>query len=181
MRPKAPRRIVVDASIARAAGGSEAVHPLPRRCRDFLRTMFDAGHHADFSRPVSAEWKKHESSFARQWRFTMMARKRLALIDPREDVALRESVDGAAGSEKARRAMMKDLHLVEAARATDRTVASLDDTVRALFSAAATRVRDLRAIVWVNPGREDEGCEPWLRAGAPPDKHRQLASFDASD
>lgn len=177
MRAKGPRRLVVDASIARAAGGEDAVHPLPKRCRDFLRAMLSTGHRAVLTPAVSAEWKKHESLFARQWRVAMLARKRLELIEAREDRALREAVDEAAATERGRRAMAKDLHLVEAARETDRTVASLDDTVRALFAAASAEVRSLRGIVWVNPSHEGEACEAWLAAGAPAEKARMLGEY----
>ncbi len=175
---RAPRRLVIDASIARAAGGEDAVHPLPKQCRDFLKTTLATGHHAVLTPPVSAEWKKHESLFARQWRFTMMARKRLVLCDPAEDNALRDALEDAAETERGRRAMLKDAHLVEAARETDRTVASLDDAVRGLFAAASRRVRALQTIVWANPRHEDEGCTAWLEAGAPPEAHRQLKRWE---
>lgn len=177
MSAKVSRRIVIDASVARAAGGEDAVHPLPKQCRDFLKTTLAVGHRAVLTPPVSAEWKKHESMFARQWRFTMMARKRLLLVNPPEDTALREAIEEAAETERGRRAMLKDTHLVEAARETDRTVVSLDDAVRGLFAAASGRVRELRSIVWANPRHEDEGCTVWLAAGAPAERRRQLGSW----
>jgi hypothetical protein len=175
---RAARRLVIDASVARAAGGEDAVHPLPKRCRDFLKTTLATGHLAVLTPPVSTEWKKHESAFARQWRFAMMARKRLLLVDPPEDGALRDALEDAAETERGRRAMLKDAHLVEAVRDTDRTVASLDDVVRGLFAAASGRIRVLRTIVWANPRHEAEGCTAWLEAGAPPEEHRQLRSWD---
>jgi hypothetical protein len=72
--------------------------------------------------------------------------------------------------------MLKDIHLVEAARATDEAVLSLDDTVRNLLAAASQRVRALRKIVWVNPGTAGESACTWLRSGAPPDKELQLGA-----
>lgn len=107
----------------------------------------------------------------------MVARKLITRVEAPEDTALRDEIDGAAANERDRLAMSKDAHLIEAARATDRIVSSLDDTVRRLFAEAAPHVRALRPIVWANPGREVESCPTWLEAGAPPDKHRRLDAW----
>lgn len=180
MRSRSSKRLVVDASVARAAGGETAVFPLSKRCRDLLKTMLAVCHRAVLTRPVREEWKKHESTFARQWRTAMMARKKLVLDDAPEDREIREAIEDAARTDKGRRAMLKDAHLIEAARATDGTVLSLDDVVRALFAAASSEVRPLRTIVWANPAHEEEGCLAWLEDGAPGDEHRQLGSHRSS-
>jgi hypothetical protein len=179
MPPKDSRRLVIDASVARSSGGHDAVHPLSKYCRDFLKGTLTCGHRVVLSPPVNAEWKKHESAFARAWRSTMVARRRVSMNDIPEDAVLRDAIDDAAGSERDRLAMIKDAHLVEAARATDQTVVSLDDTVRRLFGAASTRVRSLRTVVWANPGHASEDCSSWLADGAPPDKHRRLRAAPA--
>ncbi|MGK3985436.1 hypothetical protein WME99_20490 [Sorangium sp. So ce136] len=176
MRAKVSRRLVIDASVARAAGGEDAVHPLPKQCRDFLKTTLSVGHHVVLTPAVSSEWKKHESGFAMQWRTTMVARKQSLYVNVPEDVELRDAIDGASATERDRRAMLKDAHLIEAAQATDHTVVSLDEQVRALFSAASTRVRALKRVVWANPGREEEGCPRWLERGATPHLHRRLGA-----
>lgn len=177
MPAKVSRRLVIDASVARSSGGEGAVHPLSKHCRDFLKGTLSCGHRVVLSPSVNAEWKKHESGFARQWRVAMFARKRVLLDDVPEDREFREMLDGAAENERDRLAMIKDAHLVEAAQVTDRTVVSLDDTVRRLFSATATCVRSLRTVVWANPGHESEDCLTWLAAGAAPEKRRQLGAL----
>ena len=72
--------------------------------------------------------------------------------------------------------MQKDFHLLQAALATDRTVISLDETVRRLFVHASQQVGEIRDIIWVNPDRtaEEQPIE-WLQNGAPPEPHRQLS------
>ncbi|AUX47022.1 hypothetical protein SOCE26_085330 [Sorangium cellulosum] len=176
MRAKVSRRLVIDASVARAAGGEGAAAPLPKQCRDFLKTMLAVRHHVVLTPAVSAEWKKHASGFAMQWRTAMVARKLSLYIDVPEDVELRDALDSTSETERDRRAMLKDAHLVEAAQATDRTVVSLDERVRALFAAASERVRALKSVVWANPGREAEACPKWLEDGAPPHPHRRLGA-----
>lgn len=175
MRAKVSRRVVIDAWVARSAGGEDAVYPLSKHCRDFLKTTLDVCHRVVLTRAVREEWKKHESAFTRQWRATMMARKKLLLDDPGEDGPLREAIEDAAATQRGRDAMLKDAHLIEAAQA--RTVVSLDDTVRGLFCAAATRVPVLRTVVWVNPGHPGEECGAWLEDGAPAEKHRLVSAW----
>ena len=70
--------------------------------------------------------------------------------------------------------MYKDACLIEAALATDRTVASLDESVRSLFRRAAGQVGELRAIVWVNPELEEDEPIPWLERGALAEPDRML-------
>ncbi|WP_437673230.1 hypothetical protein [Sorangium sp. So ce131] len=176
MRAKVSRRLVIDASVARAAGGEDAVHPLPKQCRDFLKTTLTVCHRVVLTPSVSSEWKKHESGFARQWRAAMVARKKLLPLDVSEDAGLRDAIDGAAETERDRRAMLKDAHLIEAAQVTDHTVVSLDEQVRALFSATSARVSSLKRIVWANPGSEADACSKWLEDGAPPHPHRRLGA-----
>jgi len=158
-------------------GGEGAVHPLSKQCRDFLQATLSSGHRVVLSPPVNAEWKKHESGFARKWRVAMFARKKVLLDDVAEDQALRDAIERSAKGERDRVAMIKDAHLVEVARVTDRTVVSLDDTVRRLFSAASKSVRSLRTVVWANPRHQAEDCSAWLADGALPEGHRQLGAW----
>ena len=121
-----------------------------------------------------SEWDRRQRAFARLWRRSMVARKRLQIVPVGPDFALREKLDSVAPSDNARAAMYKDACLIEAALATDRTVASLDEQVRALFRQAADRVGELRAIVWVNPEREEDDPILWLERSAPVEPDRML-------
>ncbi len=73
-----------------------------------------------------------------------------------------------------REAMLEDVILIEAALATDMTVASLDETVRGHYRRAFNSVQALKNVVWVNPDKEDEKPIIWLREGANPDEERKL-------
>jgi hypothetical protein len=72
--------------------------------------------------------------------------------------------------------MLKDCLLVEAAIVTDRSIISLDETVRSLFSGVAQELRTLRRIVWINPDKEDEQSIIWLKNGAKLERKRFLGS-----
>ena len=168
------KRLVIDASVAGRASGPAATDPSAISCRDFLATVLDAGHVLVMTPEIRAEWNEHRSQFANEWRYSMLAHGQFDFVPLAPDVALREQLDDVAHSDGARAAMYKDACLVEAALATDRTVASLDERVRALFRQATEHVGALRAIVWVNPEQEEETPLLWLRNGAPAEPERML-------
>ncbi|MDD4162754.1 MAG: hypothetical protein PHW87_09790 [Methanothrix sp.] len=70
--------------------------------------------------------------------------------------------------------MEKDLRLIEAAKATDNRIVSLDDNARRFFCAASSSVGELREILWVNPVNEKETPTQWLNEGAPNEEHRMI-------
>ena len=168
------RRLVIDASVARRAGAPGSRYPAAVQCRKFLTTVRDFGHRIVMSPEIRAEWDEHQQLFARRWRFSMLARKRLQVVPVDPDWALRDRLDEVAPDDNARDAMYKDACLIEAALDTDSTVASLDERVRALFRQAADQVGELRAIVWVNPEREEDEPISWLERGAPAEPERML-------
>ena len=61
----------------------------------------------------------------------------------------------------------KDVHLIEAAFATDQLVTSKDESARGgVFKDASDGVVELKQIVWVNPTCDNEEPIEWLRNGA---------------
>lgn len=101
------------------------------------------------------------------------------MIGSAEDQALRSKIDQASHNEKGRAAMLKDVHLLEAALVTDEIIVALDETVRALFIEAAISVGEIRNVVWVNPDLADEEPLRWLEDGAKSDKLRFLGARKA--
>lgn len=171
---KKSRRLVVDASIARAAGGPDAVHPLSKDCRDCLMSIRDICHRIVFESELAAEWKKHRSAFARTWLTSMEARRKVVRIAiPAED-RMSTRIQGLSAQENAIAAMVNDAHLIDAALATDSIVLALDEIVRGLFTVHSATIAQLRQIMWANPGNSVENCTDWMKAGAPVDNGRKL-------
>lgn len=131
-------------------------------------------HRIVMTKAIRKEWKEHQSGFARGWRVSMEARKKVVPIDAPVDDALRAAAAATATTEKCQTAMLKDMHLIEAALAADRGVIALDETVRALFHTAAGSVGILKTVLWVNPGIAEEAAVAWLENKAKRDKHRML-------
>ena len=82
--------LVIDASIAMAAGET-SMHPTSRNCREFLQAVLTVCHRMVLTEPIQEEWTRHESRFARTWRKSMMARKKIEIVEVTADHSLRET------------------------------------------------------------------------------------------
>jgi hypothetical protein len=157
------RLLVIDANIARSAGGENAIHPTSQHCRDTLKLILELAHHAAMSPPLLDEWKRHRSVYARTWLHSMFARKRVAPLSPKEHRTLRQAVDTIPSlTGKDRAAVFKDLHLVETAIACDRIILSLDDTMKKLITFTSQVIKNLRDLSWANPDSAHEDVKVWL-------------------
>ena len=177
MRSKNFKRLVVDASVARAAGDEDATASVSINCTEFLETFRDeCQHHIVMTLEISEEWNTHQSNFATTWMKSMIARKRFDYVKPAVNKALSDKIEDTATHENQLEVMRKDFRLLEAALATDRAIISLDESIRQHFTRAAQRVGEIRNTVWVNPERTKERPLPWLQNGAQPEEHRQLCA-----
>lgn len=176
MPTKKSRRLVVDASVAGAAGGAEASHHTSKNCRDFLMAMLKICHRLVMTPEIEEEWDKHQSRVARGWRVQMKMRRK---IDRPEGLArhnLSSRITKTSAKPASIRAMLKDVCLLEAALATEKRVVSLDEKARELFTEASEEIREIGALVWVNPDRDEESPLEWLKAGARAENKRCLRS-----
>ena len=174
MPARVSRRLVIDASVARSAGGEEATFPTSKHCRDFLKAVLAICHRIVMTPRGNQEWREHASKFTRTWRTAMVSRKKVDHTNPAVSHELRDRIERVIASEKDREAILKDFHLIEAALMTDRTVISLDEEARRLFVAASRNLGGLRNVMWVNPDKPQERPVPWLENGAKPEKRRLL-------
>lgn len=176
MPAKRARRLVVDASVAVAAGGRTAAAPTATRCRDFLEALRQETHYHIVLPPnLNDEWQRHMTPFASRWLRAMARRGRVVIDDVPPSNKMRREIESVAARKKSEvDALRKDFHLVEAAIAHDRTVVSRDELVRRLFKAAARSVVAIKKVVWVNPVNAAERPLAWLRGGAKAEQARML-------
>lgn len=169
----ATRRIVVDTSIARAAGSEGATYPTSVNCREFLKAMLDSRHQLVMTPALVEEWRKHSSRFAVSWRASMYARKLVSnpKVDTHPDLS--DKIAACCLDAGSREAVIKDYLLIEASLCTDKRISSLDDIVRSHYAAICQTVGELGDILWINPDKDGEATD-WLKAGAPNDATRQL-------
>ncbi len=177
MRSRGLKRLVVNASVARAAGGDGATASVSINCTEFLETFRDdSPHYVVMTFELSEEWDEHQSNFAAEWLGDMIATRRFHYIELPQNRALYDEIEATAVEEKDINAMLKDFHLLGAALETDQAIISLDETIRGLFKQASQQVGEIRDIIWVNPDRTEERPILWLQNGAPPEPHRQLSA-----
>ncbi len=176
MPHKRSRRLVIDADVARSAGGKGATHPVSKSCRSCLEEVLRICHKVVMTDAIADEWDQHQSNFARGWRRQMVAKKKLDRINAPPNRILRNKIERAGLTENKQAAMIKDVHLIEAAGESDKTIISLDETVRACFREIAASVGELRNIVWANPTERKDAVLEWLEDGAKPERKRTLSS-----
>jgi hypothetical protein len=174
------RRLVIDASVARACGSPTADKPPGNTCRDFLYTVLNCEHQVVMSTEIRAEWQKHQSRNTARWLRLMVSNGQLFPIQDRLfDAELWETIPDMAQSDKQREAMAKDILLLEAALATDQRIVSLDEnTARKYYTNAVKVIPKLGKIIWVNPDKPEEKPIEWLREGAPADEFRMLGHLE---
>jgi hypothetical protein len=148
------RRLVIDASVALAAGLT--MKPDSRRCREFLLAVLRISHRAAMSVRLRAEWKRHQSLFAARWLADMTSRGKVEEVVDAPNERLRAEAPATISAQK-------DLHLVEAALVTDKIVISLDDRARTELAVQAAA-----DVMWVHPVGEGGHVIYWLRNGAAP-------------
>jgi hypothetical protein len=168
------KKLVIDTSVARSAGGEQATYPTSINCRDTLKIVLKAGHFLVVTPDLLAEWKKHRSQFAADWLVQMYARKRVVRLN--ELPTITEKLQKLRHiSDDARAAMLKDCLLIDAALASDKTILSLDSTVRDYFAGACITLGEIKLVIWRHP--DEPNILIWLENGATPDKQFRLEAY----
>lgn len=165
--PKPPsKRLVIDASVARAAGSPDSPHPRSKCCRDLLFLVYSVCHQMVITTPILEEWQEHESREANKWRRVMTV-KGNKVVDLKDisDLKFRKTVLSFLNADE-HEAALKDLPLIEAALRTDSIIISLDQKAIRRFQKVASRLPTLKQITWINPEKDPRQAIEWLRAGA---------------
>jgi hypothetical protein len=166
---------VIDASIAKEAGGQLEPHRRGAECRRFLAQVRSIGHRFATSRELQQEWSRHAADFAKAWYTAMVNRRKVHVFSSPGTPELEEIFLSLEIDDDVRRIIAKDLHLLNAALASENRVASLDDQARGHI------VREFRAsgvvanIIWVNPCCPEHRVIDWLENGAQFDPELSLA------
>ncbi len=152
--------IVVDASVARAAGETQNI--IAQKCREVLDGIFSHDHQLALSKPTYDEWLKkrseedelstpYASRYAIQWLTKMTSqRDRIKWIEISEHQEFIDQIVAAAPLQDQIQ-VKKDCHLVATAIASDRRVVSNDGKIRKHFQNIGGSIKVLCEILWLNP------------------------------
>jgi hypothetical protein len=174
MKARRSKTIVVDADVARSAGITE--HPRSKACRGVLDAMLKYCHKLAWTSDIAEEWKRHQSSYAIQWRAAMTARKKIRKLENVQDDDLRNQMSESAMTIDEINAILKDIHLIEAALRSDSIIISCDQRMQKLLTEAAQTTAAIRLICWSDPCRELDECVNWVASGASVEMSRRFGS-----
>jgi hypothetical protein len=171
-------KLVIDADVASSSGETE--HPTSIHCRQFLQQVLSLGCRVGMTDELRAEWNLHQSTFALNWLVTMTSKKLVEELEGVENKSLRDALFEAGSTQSLRRELLKDAHLLEAAIAFEKRVASRDDRARSRFADISRTNPVISKVCWVNPDKEHEDSMDWLQRGAPLEQHRRLSAYSAA-
>lgn len=139
--------IVIDADVARSAGGSE--HPVSKSARTLLQDVAESGMPVAFCPILLSEWRKHRSQLSARWLSSMVARKKFHCVTPIANTQAEIQKSGLSEGDQA--IAQKDAHVIDIAIATGKFVTSNDKIARGVFSAIAQNTALLDGLIWAVP------------------------------
>lgn len=160
------KRLVIDASVARASGHRSVRGQI---CIRFLDVVKEICNQLVMTENIWEEWDRNASTYAIQWAASMKSIGKLRDVVDGDSAALERKIEALDIGEGQKREMLKDVCLITAAKASDCRVVSLDEEARRLYKKFGGPLAELKGIVWVNPEREEEDAVRWLERGTPND------------
>ncbi len=182
MRVPVSLRLVIDANLARAAGGSSVDSTADGAggpgiaCREFLIEVREGGHVLARCEAIRKEWAEQMSKFSRTWLTAMEARGQILDVPVSMQYCdeLAERIHASNPRDLAKSEIEKDLPYVAVALEADKILASNDRKLRRRLGRALDNVPQLAELQWVNPAEEPESGIEWLRRGAPMEAFRRV-------
>lgn len=154
-------KIVVDADVARCAGGSEA--PTSSNARKLLLAMEQYNVKLVNNEQLRSEWRVHASKFSTRWLATMTSKRLVERLPENGDFedysGLLEAVQLTEGE---MRAGLKDCHLLSAAHAVQALIASNDRAAFAVFHKASQSDGRFGTHYWASPTLKAEEILPYM-------------------
>lgn len=159
------KELVLDACVARSAGDF-AEAPNSKYCREFIDEFFKSQHKLIMTEELSAEWDKHASKFATKIRVMLITKQRISVRNCKNEV-LRQAVNNIPDKSRIG-AIMKDIHLIEAANKGDNIIISLDEKIHNhfLYLKDYCPTGFVDQLNWVNPTKNPDNVMDWFKNGA---------------
>lgn len=104
--------------------------------------------------------------FTKNWLARMASKKLWHVLVSEPNSGLTNRIYALECPARARKEMLKDVHLLESALATDDVVLSMETNVLRFYTANAQLLRLQRPVTWVNPTDDAPACAEWLASGA---------------
>lgn len=155
--------LVIDACVAKSASTTEK--PRSRQAREVLDAVTRCRIPVLFTASITDEWERHASTYSTRWRVMMMSRGLAISRKDKKSSLLRKTVALVLTDPADVAALLKDIHLLEAALAYASRVVSGDDRSGRLANKVAEQFEALQRIQWVSPHDDSLACCQWIRSG----------------
>ncbi|MGJ7920935.1 hypothetical protein [Neobacillus sp. LXY-4] len=169
------RFLVVDACVATSASTKQI--PVSKICKNILDEVLKSTHKLVFNQQLQKEWFDHPSKLGIMIFSSMKSRGRIIKIDESGEIShLKEKVLVIKDRSRVP-AIMKDMHLIEAALLSDKIIISLDKKARNNFCSILNDVQEISVVNWLNPEEPNENIFLWFSNGANYEESRALRNF----
>ncbi|MGE1234049.1 hypothetical protein ACQJ0G_01300 [Bacillus altitudinis] len=134
----------------------------PKKCSDFLNKFLQTENKLGLTQDLKTEWLNHQSYYTLKVLSKTKEERRIIKIKDYEDVeGVRQKVNNIKDKQRIG-AILKDIHLLEAAILTDKLIISLDNKARSNFSHFYNCISNLPNVCWINPCDSQENALSWL-------------------
>ncbi|MGG0610957.1 hypothetical protein [Bacillus altitudinis] len=151
--------LIIDASVVTSASPKNGIS---KRSADFLDKFLETKNKLGLTEELKAEWLNHKSSYTAKVLTKTKQEQRIIKIKGYEDTQdIRQKVHNIKDKQRIY-AILKDVHLLEAAILTDKLIVSLDNKARNNFSHFYNCINNLPNVCWINPCENSESALDWL-------------------
>jgi hypothetical protein len=153
-RSAVSNRYVVDATVGQAAS-STATAGVGKQCREFLMDIWVICHRVVMTDDIEREWRVHRSRFFVMWLSWMERAGKVAYVRECQRADIRACIEQARDElgDAGVTALLEDIHLVEAALATDNRIVSLEVEAPELLARVEGIAREVDGVQWLNPAQ----------------------------
>ncbi|AIU77430.1 MULTISPECIES: hypothetical protein [Bacillus] len=150
---------IIDACVITSASPKT---PVSKRVATFLEMFLETKNKIGMTKTLKEEWLRHPSPYTAKVYGLLKNQRRIIKISDHETVEdLRIKIQNIKDKQRVE-AILKDIHLLEAAIVTDKFIISLDNKARNNFNHFYDCISDIPDVCWVNPSVETEFALEWL-------------------
>lgn len=157
------KTVVVDADVLSGASTVASSNSHGARCRRILNLLHDVCHSVIVSN--EKEWNLTSSAHAVFWKAAMTLKGKVDKETVPQQTSLRMAVTSEIKQKSYFDAMMKDIHLIEAAAFRGGVIFSNNKKDRKKFMESQSIHAHIPSVVWIAPDEITGDIEQWIRDG----------------
>jgi hypothetical protein len=181
------KRLVIDTSVCLSPGGHKADDEQSITCTEILENVYCLKYYfvctpevqSEISRHLDAKLTKYVTKYTVDWFARMRRRGKIISINETENIRLREKIKTKKFGKRQLIEVLKDIHLIEAANATDNKIISHDKTAYGYFKRVSD-IDEISIVVWMDMNNPDQDIIKWLKSGAK-NKKEHMLGFNPGD